>query len=87
MKLLMLYRPNSEHDTKVQEYKREFSRRTGGDLELVDLNSRDGAATASLYDVMRYPAIVATEDNGAYIQSWQEEMLPLIDEVSYYAHK
>lgn len=84
MKVVILYRPNSEHDTLVQDFLRDYKRRTNKDLELMSLDTREGAEMARLYDVVDYPAIIAREDDGHLQQMWQGEKLPLIDEVSYY---
>lgn len=86
MKVLLLYRPNSEHARKVEDFVRDFSKNyVNYKLELIDLNTRDGVATASLYDVMRYPAILALTNDGQVIREWEGENLPLMSEVSYYA--
>lgn len=85
MKVVMLYRPNSEHARRAEEFVREFNRNyVNYKLELVDLNTRDGAATASLYDVMQYPAVLALTNDGQLLKEW-EGSFPLINEVSYYA--
>ncbi len=84
MKVLVLYRPNSEHESSVQDFVRELKHRSNKDVELVDLNTRDGAATASLYDVMQYPAFLALSNDGSLLRSWEGEAWPLISEVSYY---
>jgi hypothetical protein len=85
MKVVMLYRPNSEHARRAEEFVREFNRNyVNYKLELVDLNTRDGAATASLYDVMQYPALLALTNDGQLLKEW-EGSFPLINEVSYYA--
>lgn len=88
MKLLVLYRPNSEHETDVESYVRDFQRRydVGRKLEMVSLNTRDGAATASLYDVVAYPAILVLGDDGSLVGFWQGMPLPLMDDVAGYAH-
>lgn len=87
MKVLLLYRPNSEHARQVENFVRDFNKNyVNYKLELVDLNTRDGAATASLYDVMRYPAMLALTNDGQIIREWEGENLPLMSEVSYYAH-
>lgn len=85
MKVLILYRPDSEHARKTEEYAREISSRHDREIELVNLNTRDGAALASLYDIMQYPAIVALADDGRLLKAWQGPIFPLIDEVVYYA--
>ncbi|HET7641422.1 MAG TPA: hypothetical protein VFK47_22120 [Ktedonobacteraceae bacterium] len=88
MKLLILYRPHSEHATAIESFVRDFERLydVGERLELVDLNTRDGAATASLYDIVSYPAILAVADNGSMLTMWQGQPLPLMDEVAGYIH-
>ena len=86
MKLLILYRPNSEHARVVEEYIHDFERRYSNDLKIesVDLNTREGAATASLYDVVQYPGLLVTTDDGQILHMWQGEMLPLMNEVASY---
>ena len=51
VKLLILYRPNSEHASAVESFIRDFQHQHNIDekkLEILSLNTRDGAATASL---------------------------------------
>lgn len=85
MKLLVIYRPLSEHGRAVDEFVREFSRRNpSARLELVDIDTRDGMATASIYDVTAYPAILALRDDGSTLNVWQGLPLPLLDEVAGY---
>lgn len=86
MKVLMLYRPNSEHAQKVEQFAREFNKYyIDHKLELVNLNTRDGASTALLYDVMQFPAVLAVTNDGQLIKEWHGETMPLMNEVSYYA--
>jgi hypothetical protein len=88
VKLLILYRPDSEYSTDIETYVRDFQQRyeAGRKLELVSLNTRDGAATATLYDVMTYPALLALGDNGSVLNMWQGMPMPLMDEVAGYAY-
>lgn len=86
MRVLILYRPTSEHARTIQEFVREFQRREPARrVELMNLDTREGAAIATLYDVMQYPAILATTDDGQMLQWWQGEPLPLMNEVAAYA--
>lgn len=39
---------------------------------------------ASLYDVTRYPAVLATREDGELLYLWQGEQLPLMNEVAAY---
>ena len=86
MKVVVLYRPNSEHARKVEEFVHNLERTHGTRrVELVSLDTRDGSSTASLYDVVQYPAILALRDDGQILREWEGDMLPLTNEVAYYA--
>lgn len=85
MKVVVLYRPNSEHARSVEEFVTELERRKhGAKVELVSVDTRDGSATASLYDVIQYPAILALQNDGQLLKDWQGSTMPLLNDVSYY---
>lgn len=84
MKALILYHPNSEHERRVIDYTREFKSRTGKDIELVSLDTPEGSNKARVYDVTAYPALMACKEDGQLLQLWQDEQLPLINEVLAY---
>jgi hypothetical protein len=88
MKVLILYRPNSEHATMVETFVRDFEHQHdlgSKSIELVSIDTRDGAATASLYDIWSFPAILALDIDGRVLNMWQGPTLPLMDEVAGYA--
>lgn len=84
MKVAVLYRSQSEQERKVLEFERDYNRRTGRDISMHDLNTREGAAMADLYDIVQYPAVIAMDDEGKLLQLWQGEQLPLMNDVMYY---
>ena len=53
-------------------------------LEEIDPDSRRGADLCRLYDVVEYPTVIATGEDGKLRNVWRGLPLPLIDEVSYY---
>lgn len=83
MKAFILYRPNSEHDTMVQDFVTDFKRFTQSNVELVSLETREGATKAELYDVTSYPAVIAVDNSGVLQRMWQGN-LPLFNELSYF---
>jgi hypothetical protein len=86
MKLVILYRQHSEHTSPVESFVADFRRRhEESRLEIIDADSRDGIAMASLYDIMTFPAILALRNDGSVLKSWEGDMLPLMDEVAFYA--
>lgn len=87
MKVLVLYRPNSEFARRVEEFVHDLQSRHNVDekhLQVLDFDSREGAAMASLYDVLSQPTIVVIGDDGGYVKSWEGSELPLLDEVAGY---
>ena len=87
MKVVILYHPHSDHARNVETFARDFSKQTNKNIELVSLESRDGAATASLYDVVQYPAILALDNAGSMLRLWQGPILPLMNELAYYTQE
>lgn len=84
MKVLIIYREESDHARAVREFLREYERRAGRELETVNPDTADGAQLCRLYDVVEYPTVVATTNDGVLQQQWRGLPLPLINEVSYY---
>ena len=86
MKVLVLYRPNSEHGRLIEDFIHEYQRHHDSvRLQVMNVDTREGSATASLYDVMQYPAILILQTDGYVQKIWQGEALPLMDEVVAYA--
>lgn len=86
--MLVLYRPNSEYARTVETFVHDLQQRltTRAKLEIMNIDSRDGSATASLYDIMQNPAILVLQNDGYLHKSWQgQEVPPLLDEVAGYA--
>ena len=88
MKVLVLYRPNSEHSSTVESFVRDFEHQhdIGNKIEMVSVNTRDGAAMASLYDIWQFPTIMVLGDDGRMLNMWQGQQMPLMDEVAAYAY-
>lgn len=84
MRTIMLYRPNSEHARLVADYLRDFESQTGKILPQMDVDSKEGTELCQLYEIMAYPAILVTDNDGRVQRIWQGENLPLVGEVSYY---
>jgi len=89
MKLLVLYRPNSEFARGVEAFVQDMQRAHGiteRQLKVLDYDSRDGSATASIYDIMAQPALLVTNDDGSYIKHWEGTNLPRAEEVAGYLY-
>jgi hypothetical protein len=85
MRTVILYHPNSEFVGKVEDFKRDFqNRHPDKKVELLSLETVQGAEMAKLYDIVRYPAIVVLTDQGLMQKFWQDQPFPLMDEVFAY---
>lgn len=86
MKAYIAYKEQSDHARAVTEFLRDFERRTGKKVELINPETPNGSGFCATYDIVEYPTVVAVDDNGALLNQWRGLPLPLIDEVSYYAN-
>ncbi|HUA12923.1 MAG TPA: hypothetical protein VL989_00250 [Candidatus Sulfotelmatobacter sp.] len=85
MRLLILYRPESEHGRTVEEFVNDFRKTHDTSfLEVINIDSREGIATATLYDIVEYPAILVLQSDGSVQKIWQGAQLPLMDEIASY---
>ena len=86
MKVVILYRPNSEHGRRIEEFIHDYkSRHADIPLEVVNIDTREGAALATLYDVVQYPAILVLHTDGCAQKVSQGYSSPLMDEVVAYS--
>jgi hypothetical protein len=84
MKATILYHPNAEFSRTAEDYARDFARFHRTEIELVSLDTREGADLARLYDIVRYPALVVRDEHNSLVKQWQGEKFPLMDEVVSY---
>jgi hypothetical protein len=85
MKIIALYRPNSEFARNVEEYAHDFERQRGKTIKLVSLDTPEGSEMARLYDIVQYPALIALSNDGQLLRDWQGSQLPLMDEIAAYS--
>jgi hypothetical protein len=87
MKVVILYRPDSEHARAVEMFVHDFKQRNGSiAVEMLNADEREAIAQAELYDIMSYPAILAKTNDGQLLKHWVGEQLPLMNEVASYAY-
>ena len=87
MKIVVLYRPKSEFARITEEFIHDYQRRyPDKKMDILDIDSREGGAISSLYDVMQFPTIMALRDDGSLLKSWEGQSFPLMDEIAAYAY-
>lgn len=84
MRVVVIYKEQSDHAREVSDYLRDFERQTGHVLEALNPDTREGASFCQTYDVVEYPTIIAISDDGIMQNMWRGTPLPTISEVSYY---
>lgn len=84
MRVVCIWRRESDYGRMVEEWIREFERRTGREMESLDPDTHEGESLCRAYDVVEYPTILALGDDGRVLGAWRGEDLPMFNEVSYW---
>jgi hypothetical protein len=84
MRVVVVYKIESDHAREVLDYLRDFERQTGHVIDEMDPETREGAAFCRVYDIVEYPTVLALDDNGQMLNQWRGRPLPTISEVSFY---
>ncbi len=84
MRVVVVYKTESDHAREVFDYLRDFKNQTGHDLEEVNPDSAAGSDFCRTYDIVEYPTIIALSDSGQLQNMWRGTPLPTISEVSFY---
>lgn len=84
MRVVVVYKEQTDYARQVDSYMFDFKRLTGHDLEVINPETRDGIGFCETYDIVEYPTIVALSDSGQMQNMWRGLPLPTMSEVSFY---
>ena len=84
MRVVVIYKEETDYARQVTDYMRDFLRQTGHELETMNPESAEGISFTGTYDIMEFPTVVALSDDGRLQNMWRGLPLPTISEVSYY---
>ena len=84
MRVQMFYRENTDYARAVIDFLRDFEHQTGHKLETFNPDTIRGEQLCSAYDIVEYPTILVTSDDGAMLKIWNGLPLPTIMDLSYY---
>lgn len=84
MKVIIVYKEQSDHAREVRSYIRDYQRFSGKEIETIDPDSPRGQSFCATYGIMQYPTVMVLNDSGVMQQMWAGKYLPMIDDVSYY---
>ncbi|HEU4830750.1 MAG TPA: hypothetical protein VFS65_01090, partial [Candidatus Saccharimonadales bacterium] len=78
MRVVVVYKEQTDYARTVTDYLRDFERQTGHTLELLNPDTPEGAHFCRTYDVVEYPSVVAMTDDGIMQNMWRGLPLPTI---------
>lgn len=84
MRVVCVWRRESDYGRELEEWIRELERRTGKEIESMTPDSREGESFCRAYDIVEYPTIIAVGNDGREMATWRGKTLPLLNEVSYW---
>jgi len=84
MRVVVVYKQQTDYTRSVDEYLVEFKRRTGHDIEVIDPETIPGISFCEAYGIMEYPTVIAISDAGQMQNLWRGLPLPTMSEVSFY---
>ena len=84
MRVVMIWRDDTDYARTVIDWLRDFEHRTGRQPESFSPDSPEGESLCRAYSVVEYPTILALDDNGKLLQEWRGASMPRIDDVNYY---
>lgn len=84
MRVIVIYKSESDYARQVTDFLQDFFRRTGRKLEELDPETPEGEAFCRAYDIVEYPTLIALSDSGSMQNMWRGLPLPTISEVSFY---
>lgn len=84
MRVVVVFKEDSDYARQVLEYLHDFEKQTGHSLETLDPDSVDGEQFCRAYDIVQYPTIIAVSDSAVMQNMWSGLPMPTISELSYY---
>lgn len=84
MRMVVIYKTESDYARSVIDFLRDFTRQTGHTIEELNPDTREGESFCRTYDIVRYPTLIAVDADGVMQNIWVGT-LPTISEASYYA--
>ena len=85
MRIIAVFKENSEQARNVLEWIEQFERRTGKEVEQIDPETLEGEMFVRARDIVEYPTImVCSDEDGKTYEMFVGSALPQIDTVMAY---
>jgi len=83
MRIVAVWRDNTDYAREMTEWIQEFERETHRKVESLDPDTVDGEIFVRAREIVQYPSIVVVDGRGAVLRMWAGRPLPAFDEVIY----
>ena len=84
MRVVVVYKDETDYARTVLDFLRDFEAQTGHALETINPDTAEGSQFCEAYDIVEYPTIIALSDDSIMQNMWRGLPLPTISEISYY---
>lgn len=84
MRVVVIFRDNTDYARDVNDFLHDFEHQTGHMLETLDPDTPEGIQFCETYAIVEYPSIIALSDDGSLQNFWRSLPLPTISELSFY---
>ena len=85
MRVVIVGREYSDYNREVREFKQEFEKRIGFEVEEIDPDSVEGVSFCEARDIVQYPTLIVSDDDGSkVVAEFKGTPLPMIDDVAAY---
>ncbi len=82
MKIIAIWRDNTDYAREVGEWIDEMNRSTGREIESIDPDTVMGEIFCSSHDIVQYPTICVIDESSKILRKWVGK-LPQFEEVSH----
>ena len=89
MRLVLVWNEQTDYASEVREWLGDFEHDTGmkSKIEQLDPETIAGERFVHAYDILEYPAVVVTDNDGKLLRLWKGTPMPQIDEVEYWVDR
>lgn len=84
MRVVIIWRDNTDYARTVIDWLRDFEQRTGTTIESLSPDEPAGESLCRAYDIVEYPTMLALDNDGSVLNMWRGTSMPRIGDVSYY---
>ena len=84
MRVVVVWRDYTEYAREVTSWMEDFKKFTGKEVESLDPDSIEGEIFVKARDIVQYPTVVVTKDDGVVVREFKGTPLPQFEDVSYF---